>query len=168
METWCSELYATMFSEYFKDHRILANKLRSQTAPISDSQLEWILTQVPLNLFDAAEKLSTLRTRYEVIKLSSKEKEYDAYKQSSETTEAKRREEAAVLTTDDKILLVALENVLNRVDKEMSYSRELIMSAKKIYDSRKQTERSNPVSEVSTKTDELPEYYSATMSGRYA
>lgn len=168
METWCKELYDTMFSMYFKDHRMLASKLRSQTIPISDEQLEWILTQVPLNLFDASEKLSTLRTRYEVIRLASKEKEYEAYKRSEESTESKRREAAAVATTEDKILLVALENILNRVDKEMSYSRELIMSAKKIYDGRKQTERSNPVSEVRTKTDDLPEYYSETMSGRYA
>ena len=69
--------------------------------------------------------------------------------------------------TEDKILILAYDNLITRVEKEMSYSRELIMSAKKIYDVRRNTEQSNPVSEVSSKQNDLPDYYSSTSGKQY-
>ena len=69
--------------------------------------------------------------------------------------------------TEDKILILAYDNLITRVEKEMSYSRELIMSAKKIYDARRNTEQSNPVSEVNSKQNDLPDYYSSTSGKQY-
>lgn len=160
MKAWCEDIYNTRFSSYFRDQRDIGSSIRSKSRPISDEELEKILTEVPMNLFDVSERLSELRTESEVIKLEVKRKEIELAKISSETTEVKRKEEAAVLTTEDKILLMAYDNIITRVEKEMSYSRELIMSAKKIWDGRKST--TNPVGEI---TSNLPDYnYSQNKS----
>ena len=153
---WCDETYAESFQPYFKDQRALFSRLKSKSRTITDAELEWILTEVPVNLFEVAESISALQTSQEVLKLSIKRREADIAKVSTESSESKRKEYAALETIDDKILLLAYGNLLTRVEKEMSYSRELIMSAKKIWDARKRTEESNPVSEISP--TELPEY----------
>lgn len=154
---WCDEIYEKQFSSFFKDQRDLFSRLKSKSRPITDTELEWILTEVPMNLFYASEALNTLQMKQEIIKLQSKQKENEIIKSSNESSEAKKREEANQKTLEDKVLLLAYSSVLSRVEREMSYSRELIMSAKKIWDGRRNTERSNPVNEVNP-TNELPDY----------
>ena len=147
VDSWCDEIYQKNFSKYFSDQRSLFDRLRSKSHPITDQELEWILTQVPVNLFDASEKLSKLQTYQEVLKLNVKKKE----------TKCRRTEDNEDEIFEDKVLLLAYSSILTRVEKEMSYSRELIMSAKKIWDSRRRTDASNPVSEMSS-VDNLPDY----------
>ena len=165
MIDWCDDMYQSIFSKYFDIQRDMFVRMKSEERPITDDELEWILTQVPMNLFDAAEHLATITTKQEIIKLGCKKRENEFYKNSSESTDTKKKEEASIKVTEDKILILAYDNLITRVEKEMSYSRELIMSAKKIYDSRRSTEQSNPVSEVNSKSSDLPNYYS-TSSGK--
>lgn len=153
VDSWCDEIYQKNFSKYFSDQRSLFDRLRSKSHPITDEELEWILTQVPVNLFDASEKLSKLQTYQEVLKLNVRKKE----------NESKRKEYTDGDLFEDKVLLLAYSSILTRVEKEMSYSRELIMSAKKIWDSRRRTDTSNPVSEMSS-VDKLPDY---SVSSKY-
>ena len=147
VDNWCNEIYQDNFSRYFSDQRSLFDRLRSKSHPITDEELEWILTQVPVNLFDVSEKLSKLQTYQEVLKLNVRKKE----------NESKRKEYTDGDLFEDKVLLLAYSSILIRVEKEMSYSRELIMSAKKIWDSRRRTESSNAVSEMRS-VDKLPDY----------
>lgn len=167
MIDWCDEMYQSIFSTYFNRQRDMFVRMKSEERPITDDELEWILTQVPMNLFDAAEHLATVTTKQEIIKLGCKKRENEFYKNSNESTDTKKKEEAAIEVTEDKILILAYDNLIKRVEKEMSYSRELIMSAKKIYDARRNTEQSNPVSEVTGKPNDLPNYYSGS-SGKQA
>lgn len=161
MRDWCSNMYDSIFAKYFDSQRSISLSIRSNLRPISDDELEKILTEVPMNLFDASEALSSIRTESEIIKLEVKRRELEAVKNSQESSEVKRKEEAAILTTEDKILLMAYDNLITRVEKEMSYSRELIMSAKKIWDSRKGG--LNPVSEVNPSLPDY-DYHSTTGS----
>ena len=147
VDSWCDEIYQKNFSKYFSDQRSLFDRLRSKSHPITDQELEWILTQVPVNLFDASEKLSKLQTYQEVLKLNVKKRENECRQTESNNDE----------TFEDKVLLLAYNSILTRVEKEMSYSRELIMSAKKIWDSRRRTDSSNAVSEMRS-VDKLPDY----------
>lgn len=153
---WCDNIYEKRFSTYFVDQRNLSTRLKSKTKPISDEELEFILMEVPLHMFDVSEALNNFQMEYEVLKLEVKGKETRLAKESKESSETKRKESASEQIIADKILLLAYSNVLARVEKEISYSRELIMAAKKLYDRRTQTENANPISEqVSTG---LPDY----------
>lgn len=156
---WCEEMYSERFAPYFTEQREMFQRLKSSTHPITDDELEWILTCAPVNLFEASEKLAMLQTSQEIIKLKCKQKEADLISSSKESTETKRKEDAALKMVEDKILLMAYGNLAVRVEKEMSYSRELIMGAKKIWDARRRTDQSNPVKEVST---DLPDYSGKT------
>lgn len=157
IQSWCDEIYETKFAEYFKSQRELFNRLKSKSRPITDEELEWILTEVPMNLFDVSEKLNSFQMNQEIIKLELKGKESELLKSCQESSQDKKRESVSNQLIGDKILLLAYNNVLARVEREMSYSRELIMSAKKIYDRRRETEHSNPVSEINP-GDDLPDY----------
>lgn len=154
---WCDEIYESNFSKFFKEQRELFSRLKSKSRPITDTELEWILTEVPMNLFDVSEVLNTFQMKQEVIKLQSKQKESELIRSSTEPSDSKRREEASSKLLEDKVLLLAYSNVISRVEKEMSYSRELIMSAKKIWDGRRTTEHSNPVGDVDPGQN-LPDY----------
>ena len=163
---WCDSIYESQFSKFFKDQRDLFDRLKSKSRPITDTELEWILTEVPMNLFDAAESLNTLQMKQEIIKLQSKQKESELIKNSKESSDSKKREEASLQTLEDKILLLAYSNIICRVEREMSYSRELIMSAKKIWDGRRNTEKSNPIGDVNPGED-LPEYNATSKNKSY-
>ena len=58
---------------------------------------------------------------------------------------------------EDEVILSILDCLISRVDKEMSFARELIMSAKKIWDGRRLTEGLNPT-DATTSVDDLPDY----------
>ncbi len=155
---WSNEIYDENFKCYFDGQRKLFERLKSKDRPITDTELEWILTQTPINLFYASEKLNNIQTQSEIIKLEVKHKQLEAKKASLEKSDTAKSQEAEDAVIEDKILLIAYDAILSRVDREMAYSRELIMSAKKIYDRRKGTEQSNPVSEIKPVHQTLPDY----------
>lgn len=153
---WAEEEYNKYFSEYFKGEVELYNKLKSAKSQISDDELEWVLTDLPMELFSVSEQLSKLKTSQEVIKLHIKQVERDYVKSHTEGSETKRKEEAAALTAEDRLLVTVYDSIIERVTREMSFSKELIMSAKKIWDARRAD--GIPLPEVTVSTSSLPEY----------
>ena len=163
VEKWVEAEYQHYFSAYYKGEAELYAKLKSQETSsssvpiITDAELEWILTSLPLELFSVAEQLNKLKTKQEVIKLHVKEVEddYIADPSLSGLSLSARKEKAASDTKEDKFLISVYSTLAERVEREISFSRELIMSAKKIWDSRRSSEPAVPV--VSSPSD-LPEY----------
>lgn len=143
VEELTSKIYDETFSDYFKEVRDLSVRFSSNLSPITDQELEVILTQVPLSLFDVSERLSKFKTSYETIKLEMKE------------IDPKTEIESEKATLQEYRLMASIyNNICSRVDHEISFSKELIMSAKKIWDARKISML--PVSEVND--GDLPSY----------
>lgn len=161
---WCEDIYNDMFSHHFTAVRHLYCSLQCKSKPISDTELESILIDLPLELFTVAEKVNKLRIEHEVLKMKIKEKKFEIVENSSQPTAAKRTEEATIQTLEDELLLTSYANVMSRVDQEISFSRELIMSAKKVWDSRKNSTNVHPVSPISP-GDELPNYNPSSTGG---
>lgn len=159
---WCETLYQDNFGNHFVDARVLFDRLQSKEHPITDDELSWILLDLPIDLFDVSEVLNRFRLNFEVVKMRIKQKESEIAKNSSEPTAAKRNAEAAMLTIEDKILMSAYSSVISRVESEITFCKELIMGAKKIWDGRRKTESVNPVAPVE---DELPEYKNQYIKG---
>lgn len=149
---FCHGIYDREFAPYFLETRMLFDRLKSKVRPITDEELNWILISLPLTLFDISGKLSDLKTAEEVIKLRIKELEYEFIKASDEKTAAAKKEAAAMSTIQDKMFLAAYQGIISRVENEISFSRELIMGAKKVWDARRRAEQSNPVSPIDAKT----------------
>ena len=156
---WAEEEYNKYFAPYFKGETDLYNRMKSSEDPITDSELEWILTDLPLELFCVTEQLSRLKTSQEVIKIAIKKTEREYIKTHTGGSESKRKEEASELTIDDKLLVSVYDGIADRVSRQMTFSKELIMSAKKIWDARRSDGTLMP--EVNSSKEvavELPEY----------
>ena len=153
---WAEQEYDKYFSQYFKGEVELFNKMRTMKSQVTDEELEWILTSLPLELFTVTQQLSKLKTAQEVIKLSIKQKERDYIKSCTEGSETKKKEEASALTLEDKLLVSVYDSIIERVAREMTFSKELIMSAKKIWDARRAD--GIPLPEVNVDPSKLPEY----------
>ena len=89
-----------------------------------------------------------MKTSHEVIKLRNKQKLNGLKKMSKATTLTQQTEDAEVQMIEELILDLAYESVISRVDHEISFSRELIMGAKKVWDRRRQTDVVNPIGTV--------------------
>ncbi len=166
---FCEDLYSKNFSVYFDGVRDLYTRLKSKTHPISNEELAYILTDLPLELFSAAENLNKLRLDHEVVKLKNKETlEKTRRTLMEEVTQVEQskssRQEIVSRALNEKmveyeILLSAYNSVITRVENEQSFARELIMGAKKIWDSRRGAESSDPVGPVVPEDEsELPDY----------
>lgn len=168
VESWCNDLYQDKFASVFEEIRGLYEQLADKRDKISDDALESILTDTPLGLFTISERLNALRTNREVGKLKMREKESDVRRECIRRLDEQgkdagfSRSDVSAIVKDaiinDQIVIVALDGVINRVENEISFSRELIMSAKKIWDRRKNTENVNPIGPVAPEYQELPDY----------
>lgn len=168
VESWCNDLYQDRFASFFEEIRGLYAQLADKQDKISDDVLENILTDTPLSLFTVSERLNALRTNREVGKLKMRQKEAalreDLSRMLSEEGKNAGYSKSDIpalirdSVIDDQIVIVALDGVINRVENEISFSRELIMSAKKIWDRRKNTENVNPIGPVVPDYKELPDY----------
>lgn len=157
---WCNSIYEEQFAVFFKDTKKLFRRLQSRTKPITDDELSEILIDIPLRMYDAAENLNKFRLSYEVIKMRIKQKKSEVIKSSTETTLTRKQEEAANAVLEDELLKFAYDSIITRVENENSFTRELIMGAKKIWDARRYTEQINPVCEVDNTPNipKLPTY----------
>lgn len=162
---WCNQLYADNFAKYFSEAKTLFSRLKSDTKPITDEELSWILISLPINLFDVSEVLNTCRLHEEVIKLQYKQKEAKYIKSSTAKTITQKKDEASIELVDDKLLLMAYSVIISRVESEISLSKELIMGAKKIWDSRRKVDNVMPVSEINIPNTPLPDYQKAYIRG---
>ena len=139
IQIYCDEIYkSNKFEECFCNVNALVGKMESKMDPISDTDLEWILIELPMKLFVASESLNKLRLSLEVLKLKIKELKSND-EQSNET--------------EYQVLKVVHENIISKVENQITMSKELIMGAKKVWDSRRSAEKSNPIKEV-----DLPGY----------
>lgn len=145
INSWIDEIYENNFAIYFQDQKELIERLNSKYHPIEDDELEKILTNIPLQLFDVSEELSKFKLDIEAIKLKTKQKESEFVKLSPEKTQGKKREDAELATTERKLLALAYNAIITRVESEINCTKELIMGAKKIWDARRRNEQVNPV-----------------------
>lgn len=156
---WIDEIYASWFGPYFDEAREHFKRLKSNSQPITDGELTWIMVQLPIQLFSISEDLNKFKVHREIVKLKNKQKEHELKSQSTETTATKKAESAELAMVENKILAVAYDTTVQRVETEIAFCRELIMSAKKIWDSRRYTDSVNPIKEMPEPN--LPDYQPA-------
>lgn len=142
---WCEEIYQNKFATFFNKVRDLYRKFQDRDKPITDKELEEIMTNLPLELFSVSENLNNLRASCEVVKLKRKEKRLKAFRESGAKNDSGRNAEADEAVLEDDILLLGFSTIIQRVENEISFCRELIMGAKKVYDRRKSTEYAAPI-----------------------
>ena len=158
---WCNQQYNAIFASYFQDVHNLHKRLQSDSVPITDDELQTILVDLPMQLFDASEQLSQFKTALEVVKLKMKEQEAMVLKSSKAKTAALRKSEVEMAQYEAKVKSVLYQSIISRVENEISLSKELIMGAKKIWDARRRTEGANPVAYING----IPEYKTPIYGG---
>lgn len=163
VQEWCDELYTSNFSEYFDECRAMFKRLQDKDHVITDDELSWILMSLPITLFDVSEAINRFKVGQEVIKINHRELLASKTKEATEKklNKTSAKEYAELETLEYKILTTAYSSIIERAESEVSFARELIMSAKKIWDARRRTEASNPVS-PNEYNKELPEYIPKT------
>lgn len=142
---WCKDQYDQVFSKYFDGVPQLYKSVTSEERRMSDAEVEWVLTSVPLQLIAVSEELSQYKLNMECLKLYIKKQEADYVAESDAKTVSQKKDEASLKVMDYQLLLKAYSSVASRVDNEVNFARELVMSAKKIWDSRKKSVEANPV-----------------------
>lgn len=162
-------IYESRFAKYFSRVSNLYDRLNSKSHEITDAELQSILTDIPLDLFTAAEELNQIRLELEIMKLKRNDRrvqltlmlqdEFAAKLKdgSVSKSDAKSYVDNHLLSemTDYDAVIKIYERVISRVENEISFTKELIMGAKKLWDARVQSSQVNPVSEVD---DSLPVY----------
>lgn len=156
---WCEDTYQAHFANHFKGVHSLFDRMQSKDRPITNDELEWVLCSLPLELFTVSERLNQFRMNEEVLKLKIKKRQSEIKHelQSDGVSAALSAEAAKDAVSDDTLLLNAYSVVTSRVENEISFSRELIMGAKKIWDGRTKSENTMPVQPVNP-ADSLPVY----------
>ena len=148
-----------LLAEYFDGQYELFERLKSEFKPMSDDELENLLTTTPLNLYAVAERLNRYRLISEMLKLKVKDIE-NAIKRLPKGSDVELYQLSETLS-DLRLKSVVCDKVVLRVEGEISFCRELIMAAKKIWDGRRDTEGVNPIhTDVSPEDayDSLPVY----------
>ena len=144
------KLYSAYFEKYFKRMRRWYDMcaqcdITKDAFKLSDTDIESALADLPLELFRVSEELSRFKLNQDVIRLKIKELE----------AQAKQNKVEDPAIDYNKLVQSIYASVVNRVESEVSFSREFIMVMKKFWDSRRATEQVNPVRETAV---ELPEY----------
>lgn len=152
---WADKMYNELFSKYFNLIEEVHLELQDKLVQISDTSLSHILLDLPIELINVSEDLATFKLRCESIKLDIKQREQSLVESSELLTKTAKEEAAAKAVAEDKLMLKATAIIIERVEREISFARELIMSAKKIWDARRRTENVNPVNVHGI--DNLPE-----------
>lgn len=165
VQEWSEELYNQHFGNYLQDVKELYANLKSKQRSITDEELEIVLTTLPLELITVSEILGQFKIGKEVVDLKVKSEEAQLFNTGTAPTITQRKEDAAFGVLEHKLVKTVYAGVIARVDREMEFARELIMSAKKIWDSRKSTESVVPVGPIASSDQDLPDYeYNASIS----
>lgn len=154
IDTWLSKRYDSTFKQYFEGQRNIHKRILNSDTKITNEELEKIIIDIPLMLIEVAEEINKYKLRIESLKLNMKSRQI-AMKHSVENLD-----EIEVENLNNKLLIAAYQMLIQRVEKEMSYSRELIMGAKKVWDSRINSDTIIPTGPVD-RTDPLaglPDY----------
>ena len=161
MQEWVDQMYTQSCGKCFDGVRKTFTRMEKTSTPITDSELEWVLTSLPMELFSISEKLNQLRLQSEFVKLKNRRDK----RQADEISRAIQKHEDVSSRIQNpeydeigaSLVSEALSSVIRRIENEISFSKELIMGAKKIWDSRRRAEGSNPVGEV-VPGEDLPDY----------
>lgn len=138
------DIYKRYFSVYFHKEVEMHKRFRDTDKPITDAELEWIITSLPLELFAVANALAQFKQHNEIVKLK--------VKQRSKNKDA----DPDGLDEEYKLMTIIYSSVITRVEQEIAFSKEMIMGAKKVWDARRNSELP-PIGESAAKI-ELPEY----------
>lgn len=135
------EIYNKYFSSYFEKEQKLYQRFQDTSKPITDKELEWIITSLPLDLYAVSDALAQFKAHNEIIKLTIKSRKKIAKDMPDEI--------------DDEYLImnVVYSAVIDKIESKLTFSKELIMGAKKVWDARRKTEQA-PIQEI----NELPDY----------
>lgn len=160
VKEWCDEIFSKKFSYYFDKVIELYDKMSTcSNSQFSNSDLEWILTSLPLNLISAAETINDFRLSYEVVKLNSKQRYAEYLNEVPDFSNTAKKEYADNKSLDDKLLMMAYSSLITRAENQISYCKELIMGAKKVWDSRVKSEDVVPINPIDTSgKSDLPDY----------
>jgi len=143
------DIYSNYFAKYFSKVSEMHTRFSDINVSITDKELEWIITSLPLDLFAASDALAQFKQHNEIVKLTIKQRKQD-----------KKAEE---IDEEYKLMSIVYSSVIAKVEHQISFSKELIMGAKKVWDARKRTEQSNPINEVTT--PDLPDYKPIKKTG---
>ena len=69
---WVDSQYEKHFKKCFDSINQIRESMSSQSRTISDTELEWTLTDLPMLLFSISEDINKVRLEREVIKLRKK------------------------------------------------------------------------------------------------
>lgn len=144
------KIYDKYFARYFKKEAEMHIRFKDAEVPITDKELEWLITSLPLELFSVSNALAQFKQHNEIVKLKIKQR--------------KSKDKAEVddgLDDEYKLMSIIYASVITRVEQEISFSKELIMGAKKVWDARRSGEKS-PIAE-SIPEPTLPDY---TVNGK--
>lgn len=149
---WMDDEYDHNFSDFFKIPEKLSKKLKQNT--ITDDELTEIMINLPLDLIDASTEVSKYKVCIECTKV-------DVKRLKLNLTAIKDKKSYEYMELNSKILnndLVLNVNtaLIERVEKQITLCKELIMSAKKIWDARRKSEQVMPINEIDI--DKIPEY----------
>lgn len=146
-----NDIYNHLFADEFSEILKLSDAIKqSGYRSPSDEVLELILIDVPLKLFDVAERLNQLELTLQVLKLELKEKKIQL-KHCNDVQDLNSTETSDYITSktiEDELMICVYTKLIERVNSQVSYSKELIMSAKKLWDRRKEAESAMPVPPV--------------------
>lgn len=156
---WVNSQYRDYFGDVFSFLDDLSARFQSEYVPVSDSDLERIMTDLPLMLIDASERLNAYKLKSEAIKLKIANVEYAASEAVSGGTKQERDKYVKVSSMNYKLLQCAYSSLIDLVDRKLVYSKELIMGAKKVWTDRKQADPATIAAEnPDSGVDSLPEY----------
>lgn len=139
-----SEIYDKYFAKYFAKEAEMYVRFRDAEVPINDLELSWIITALPLELFAVSNALAQFKQHNEIVKLTMKQRK-------------SRDKDLPDDGLDDefKLMSIIYSSVILRVEQQISFSKELIMGAKKVWDARRSSEQT-PISP--TTILDLPDY----------
>ena len=150
------EIYNKYFASYFKRTEEFEIAFSNKEVPISDNQLEDIMVGLPLDLIRASSGLAQFRQHHEIVKLTIKQRK---------KSKAEELPWDADLDTEYALMSIVYNAVIARVESQISFSKELIMSAKKVWDARKRTETTVPIKETMPDLPEYPKYKTSNIGG---
>ena len=156
---WVESQYNQYFAKDFEIVRNLQAAFNSETKQISDTDLERIMTELPIRMAEASEHLNSYKLKANALKLKTSVTRNELMDTAEGGTKAEKTEavNAALLNYD--LLACAYDGIISRVDRELVYAKELIMGAKKVWTARTRATEDTAQSEPPLDSEgNLPEY----------
>lgn len=125
-----TEIYDKYFAKYFVKEVEMYARFRDSDVPINDYELSWIITALPLELFAVSNALAQFKQHNEIVKLTIKQRKGKSKDLPDDG-----------LDDEFKLMAIIYSAVISRVEQQISFSKELIMGAKKIWDARRASEQ---------------------------